>query len=176
MLYCKADYCNTNPAGSTEKDWLSTRFDQLHNIAVQTDRSHSHDNEELRQFFSAEQIHLRLQRLMHTVVMTAAMIKYRMNIGNALFKLNLPDVFPSFAADFARTSESTSVIGMIASVRVSLTVTAVLSVSLPRFHMLSQVEAAAVTDEVSLIAVPAKTPKAFPLVVSKPSAFQVLKK
>lgn len=110
-------------------------------------------------------------RLMHTVVMTAAMIKYRMNIGNALFKLNLPDVFPSFAADFARTSESTSVIGMIASVRVSLTVTAVLSVSLPRFHMLSQVEAAAVTDEVSLIAVPAKTPKAFPLVVSKPSAF-----
>ena len=110
-------------------------------------------------------------RLMHTVVMTAAMIKYRMNIGNALFKLNLPDDFPSFAADFARISESTSVIGMIASVRVSLTVTAVLSVSLPRFHMLSQVEAAAVTDEVSLIAVPAKTPKAFPLVVSKPSAF-----
>ena len=93
-------------------------------------------------------------RLMHTVVMTAAMIKYRMNIGNALFKLNLPDALPSFAADFARTSESTSVIGMMASVRVSLTVTAVLSVSLPRLHMLSQVEAAAVTDEVSLIAVP----------------------
>ena len=67
-------------------------------------------------------------RLMHTVVMTAAMIKYRMNIGNALFKLNLLDDFPSFAADFARISESTSVIGMIASVRVSLTVTAVLSV------------------------------------------------
>ena len=37
-------------------------------------------------------------RLMHTVVMTAAMIKYRMNIGKALFKLNLPDDFPSFAA------------------------------------------------------------------------------
>ena len=99
------------------------------------------------------------------------MMKYRMNIGNARFRLNLPADLPSFAADFARISESTSVIGMIARVRVSLTVTAVLSVSLPRFHILSQVEAAAVTDEVSLIAVPAKTPKAFPLVVSKPSAF-----
>ena len=51
MLHCKADYCDSNPAGSTEKDWLSTRFDQLHNIAVQTDRSHGHDNEELGQFF-----------------------------------------------------------------------------------------------------------------------------
>ena len=57
---------------------------------------------------------------------------------------------------------------MIASVRVSLTVTALFNVSFPRFHMLSQVDAAAVTEEVSLIAVPANSPKEEPLVVSKP--------
>ena len=77
---------------------------------------------------------------------------------------------PEFAADFARIIDNTSVIGIIASVRVSFTVTAVFSVSLPRFHILSQVEAAAVTEEVSLIAVPANNPKELPLVVSKPSA------
>ena len=110
-------------------------------------------------------------RLMHIVVIIAAMIKYRINIGNARFRLKFPVAFPSFAADFARIKDRTSVIGMIARVRVSFTVTAVFSVSLPRFHILSQVEAAAVTEDVSLIAVPANIPKAFPLVVSKPSAF-----
>lgn len=111
--------------------------------------------------------------VIHTVVITAAMMKYKMNIGNALFKLNLFDAesaFPDFAADFARIRDNTSVIGIIASVRVSFTVTAVFSVSLPSFHILSQVEAAAVTEEVSLIAVPANNPKELPLVVSKPSA------
>ena len=109
-------------------------------------------------------------KLIHTVVMIAAMMKYKMNIGNALFKLNFPAPSPDFAADFARTSDRTSVIGMIARVRVSFTVTAVFNVSLPRFHILSHVDAAAVTEEVSLMAVPVKTPKAFPVVVSKPSA------
>ena len=60
---------------------------------------------------------------------------------------------------------------MIASVLVSFTVTALFKVSLPRFHILSQVEAAAVTDEVSLIAVPAKIPNASPCTVSNPIAF-----
>ena len=60
---------------------------------------------------------------------------------------------------------------MIASVLVSFTVTALFSVSLPRFHILSQVDAAAVTDEVSLIAVPAKIPNASPCIVSNPIAF-----
>ena len=110
-------------------------------------------------------------RLMHIVVIIAAMIKYRINIGNARFRLKFPVDLPSFAADFARIKDRTSVIGMIARVRVSFTVTAVFSVSLPRFHILSQVEAAAVTEDVSLIAVPANIPKAFPLVVSKPSVF-----
>ena len=112
--------------------------------------------------------------LIHTVVMIAAMMKYKMNIGNALFRLNLfaeESAVPAFEADLARIRDNTSVIGIIASVRVSFTVTAVFSVSLPRFHILSQVEAAAVTEDVSLIAVPANIPKAFPLVVSKPSAF-----
>lgn len=42
--------------------------------------------------------------VIHTVVITAAMMKHKMNIGNALFKLNLFDAesaFPDFAADFA---------------------------------------------------------------------------
>lgn len=112
-------------------------------------------------------------KVMHTVVITAAMMKYKMNIGNALFRLNLFDgrsALLEFAADFARIIDKIRVIGIIASVRVSFTVTAVFSVSLPRFHMLSQVEAAAVTEEVSLIAVPANNPKGSPLVVSNPSA------
>lgn len=73
------------------------------------------------------------------------------------------------------TRDNTSVIGIIASVRVSFTVTAVFSVSLPSFHILSQVEAAAVTEEVSLIAVPANNPEGvYP--VSKPKHFQVQEK
>ena len=82
--------------------------------------------------------------LIHTVVMIAAMMKYKMNIGNALFRLNLfaeESAVPAFEADLARIRDNTSVIGIIASVRVSFTVTAVFSVSLPRFHILSQVEA-----------------------------------
>ena len=62
-------------------------------------------------------------------------------------------------------------IGIIASVRVSFTVTAVSSVAEPSPHILSHVEAAAVTDEVSFMAVPAKIPKASPEVVSKPNIF-----
>ena len=85
-----------------------------------------------------------------------------MNIGNAFFKLNSAAFFPSFAAAFARIRDSPSVMGMMASVLVSFTVTALFKVSLPRFHILSQVEAAAVTEEVSLIAVPAKIPNASP--------------
>ena len=53
-----------------------------------------------------------------------------------------------------------NVIGMIAKVRVNLTVTALSRVSWPQCHILSQVEAVAVTEEVSFTAVPANTPKA----------------
>ena len=42
--------------------------------------------------------------------------------------------------------------------------------ALPKCHILSQVEAAAVTEDVSLIAVPAKMPNASPCKVSKPIA------
>ena len=48
--------------------------------------------------------------------------------------------------------------GIIAKVLVSFTVTALSKVWLPRFHILSQVEAAAVTEEVSFTAFPAKIP------------------
>ena len=39
---------------------------------------------------------------------------------------------------------------------------------MPKLYKLSQVEAAAVTEDVSFTAVPAKIPKAWPLVVEKP--------
>ena len=78
--------------------------------------------------------------------------------------------FPSFALFLVRINDNPSVIGIIASVLVSFTVTALFSVSLPRFHILSHVDAAAVTDDVSLIAVPAKIPNASPCKVSNPIA------
>ena len=65
---------------------------------------------------------------------------------------------------------------MIARVLVSLTVTAVSKVSVPRLNMLSQVEAQAVTDEVSLTAVPEKIPNASPERVLKPMSFPKLGK
>ena len=125
----------------------------------------------LESSFNGENTSALIPMLTHTVVMIAAIIKYKMNIGNALLKLNLLE--PSFvsAVDLARMRDKTSVIGIMASVRVSFTVTAVLRVELPRFHMLSHVEAAAVTEEVSLMAVPANNPKEAPIVVSNPSAF-----
>ena len=61
--------------------------------------------------------------------------------------------------------------GIIAKVLVSFTVTALSKVWLPRFHILSQVEAAAVTEEVSFTAVPAKIPKASPDKVLNPKSF-----
>ena len=92
-------------------------------------------------------------------------------MGKALLRLN-PCVSPPFCfAFFVCMSESTSVMGIIASVLVSFTVTALSRVWLPRFHMLSHVEAAAVTEEVSFTAVPAKMPNASPDVVSKPMSF-----
>ena len=59
---------------------------------------------------------------------------------------------------------------MMAKVRVSLTVTALSSVAEPKLCMESQVAAQAVTEEVSLTAVPAKIPKASPLPVEKPTS------
>ena len=77
-----------------------------------------------------------------------------------------PPVFPFF---FALKNARASVIGIIAKVLVNLTVTALSRVAEPKLYMLSHVAAAAVTDDVSLIAVPAKTPKASPDMLEKPS-------
>ena len=91
----------------------------------------------------------------------------RIKNGNTCFKETFSEPFPlSF---LVLTKASTNVIGIIASVLVSLTVTALSRVWLPSPYILSQVEAAAVTEEVSLIAVPAKIPNASPDVWSKPS-------
>lgn len=88
-----------------------------------------------------------------------------MKNGNILRKLKW--LFPSF--DFlACLRAKNKVIGIIARVRVSFTVTALSRVSTPRWFIASQVDAAAVTDEVSFTAVPANTPNGVPEVVEKP--------
>ena len=94
------------------------------------------------------------------VVMTEAITKYRINIGKTA------DSFTCLPVDLdlrARTNANTSVIGMIANVRVSFTVTALSNVAEPSPYRESQVEAAAVTEDVSFTAVPAKIPNASPL-------------
>ena len=90
------------------------------------------------------------------VVMMLATRKNRMNIGKARFSEKLPR--PSAPSLRAMTMPSTSVMGMMASVRVSFTMVASSRAFEPGC-MPSQAAAAAVTDEVSFTAVPANRPK-----------------
>ena len=100
----------------------------------------------------------------HIVVIIDARMKKRMKNGKTdLIETLLP--VPSF---FVLINARTSVMGMMARVLVSFTVTALSSVSVPSPHMLSHVEAHAVTDDVSLTAVPANIPKASPFDVLNP--------
>lgn len=101
-----------------------------------------------------------------TVVIIEANTKYRMNIGKIAVSLIRLSVDVHFRV---RTNANTSVMGIIASVRVSFTVTALSSVADPSPYRESQVDAAAVTEEVSLIAVPAKIPNASPFAVENPN-------
>ena len=98
-----------------------------------------------------------------TVLMTAASRKNRINQGKILERRKLPlDFSFSFRE---RYSARMKVMGMIASVRVSLTIVASVSaVSLPT--ALLQVVAAATTEEVSFTAVPAHMPKPWSLMPS----------
>ena len=105
------------------------------------------------------------------VVMMEAATKYRIKNGKICFKLTFFPASPLFFSFWVRRKARTSVIGIIARVRVSFTVTAVSSVAEPSPHILSHVEAAAVTEEVSFTAVPAKIPKASPVFVAKPMSF-----
>lgn len=68
-------------------------------------------------------------RVVQIVVIRLATMNHKINIGNARLKLK---AFDAAFSRFARASASTSVIGMIASVRVSFTVTALSSVCDPR--------------------------------------------
>ena len=49
VLHGKADQRNPRPAGRANDDRLPAGPDQFHDVAVQTDRSHRHDDEKLRQ-------------------------------------------------------------------------------------------------------------------------------
>ena len=88
--------------------------------------------------------------LIAIVVMTDAAMNQIMKNG----KIFLIETFLPFPPLFpVLMNARTSVIGMMASVLVSFTVTALSRVAVPRFHMLSHVEAQAVTDDVSFTAV-----------------------
>ena len=89
-----------------------------------------------------------------------------MNMGKIFRKFTFS---PPEVLALVRYNARTSVIGMIASVLVSFTVTALSSVLFPRWYMESQVDAVAVTEEVSFTAVPAKMPNASPDWVENPS-------
>lgn len=93
-----------------------------------------------------------------------------MNHGKIFAKFTFVPALPFFFSLWVRINARQSVIGIIANVRVSFTVTALSNVALPKPYMLSQVEAQAVTDDVSFTAVPAKMPKDSPDVVSNPIA------
>ena len=95
-----------------------------------------------------------------TVVITEARTKKRMKKGKIFLmsKEPLEAPPPRLACQVLQTA-STSVMGMMARVRVSLTMVAYSSTEPLVPWRVSQVEAAAVTEEVSLMAVPAKRPK-----------------
>ena len=107
------------------------------------------------------------RKLVQIVVTKEAAMNQIIKNGKIFLKSTF---FPEPVSCLVRINASANVIGMIASVLVSFTVTALSSVALPRLYMLSHVEAHAVTEEVSFTAVPAKIPNASPLVVENPNA------
>ena len=91
---------------------------------------------------------------LNTVVITAAKTKYKIKNGNIFLRLTFPP--SAFSSFLVLTKASTNVMGIIARVLVSFTIVAasnVLLICIP-----SHAAAAAVTDDVSFIAVPANKP------------------
>lgn len=107
-------------------------------------------------------------KLIRIVVIIEAPIKKRMKNGKIFLKSTFLPLSLFFFSFLVLINARTSVIGIIASVLVSFTVTALSSVCEPKFHIPSQEEAAAVTDDVSFTAVPAKIPNALPSAVENP--------
>ena len=75
----------------------------------------------------------------------------------------------SFLFNLKLINVKTNTVGIMQRVLVSFTVTALSKVAVPNPHILSHVEAAAVTEDVSFTAVPANIPNASPEVVENPS-------
>lgn len=48
MLHDKTYNCDSTPTCCTNRNWLSTRFDQLNYIAVKSNGRHSHNDQKLR--------------------------------------------------------------------------------------------------------------------------------
>ena len=167
VLHRDADARDSDPAAEAHENRLAAGLDQLYDIGIHADSRHRHNDKELDSVLSGVNTPAGTPTVAHTVVMMDASTKYRINIGNArLSEKASPPRLCSVLALWVRHSASTSVIGMIASVRVSLTMVAISSVLLP--WMPSHAEAAAVTDEVSFTAVPANRPKPWSVMPSMP--------
>ena len=153
MLHQQAHSRDTNPAAKPHKDRFSSGFHKLDDVGVQADCRHCHDNKEFAHLFQRA---CHRGRKVENGGNHGSKQKKQHKEGENLFQIDFCALcampFPA-----VRTNASTSVIGMIASVRVSLTIAAASSVLLPWIP--SQACAAAVTEEVSLIAVPANRPK-----------------
>lgn len=153
MLHQQAHSRDTNPAAKPHKDRFSSGFHKLDDVGVQADCRHCHDNKEFAHLFQRA---CHRGRKVENGGNHGSKQKNSTKKGKIFFRLTFAPSALCFSRR-VRTNASTSVIGMIASVRVSLTIAAASSVLLPWIP--SQACAAAVTEEVSLIAVPANRPK-----------------
>lgn len=95
------------------------------------------------------------KKVVAIVVIIDASIKYKMKNGNIFLRFTLFSLFFSF---FVLIKARTNVIGIIARVLVSFTIVALFNTSAAPV-IPSHAEAVAVTDDVSLTAVPAKSAK-----------------
>ncbi len=141
MLHQQAHSRDTNPAAKPHKDRFSSGFHKLDDVGVQADCRHCHDNKEFLISFKGL---VTAAGRWKTVVTTEASKKNSTKKGKIFFRLTFAPSALCLSRR-VRTNASTSVIGMIASVRVSLTIAAASSVLLPWIP--SQACAAAVTEE-----------------------------
>ena len=129
MLHGKTGDRDTDPTAETKSEWLAAGFDQLDDICIQTDCTHGEDDEELAECLQRINTSADTPVEVAIVVITEAKNKVEMNIGKIFLNSTF---FPSALELRVRINARTSVIGMIASVLVSLTVTALSSVAEPR--------------------------------------------
>ena len=157
---------NGHPAGKSKSNRLASCFYQFYHICVNSDSRHGHNDKELAQlleetedFIGGSQDRPGADRG-DNCGNDGGGDEIEYECGEYVFQADrLP--FPAFLSFPSASLQKASIseTGMIASVRVSFTMVAYSNTAPFVPCSVSQVEAAAVTEEVSLTAVPAKSPK-----------------